>query len=110
MTTPILFEVNKDEVSSESYPILDEAVRVLGEDKSVAIVIDGYTDNSGSEVYNKVLSVKRANAVRKYLIENGASTKRLKIVGHGPKSPVAENETPEGRAKNRRATMHVKGK
>ncbi len=110
MTTPILFETNKNEISSESYPILDEAVRQLAEDKSVTVVIDGYTDNSGSEVYNKVLSVKRAEAVKKYLQGKGVSTKRLKVVGHGPKSPIAENDTPEGRAKNRRATMHVKGK
>ena len=110
MTTPILFEVNKNDIDAASYPVLDEAVRFLEEDKSVTIVIDGYTDNSGSEMYNKVLSLKRANEVRKYLTNKGASIKRLKVVGHGPKDPIADNATPEGRAKNRRATMHVKGK
>lgn len=108
MTTPILFEVNKITISGESFPILEEAVKELGENKAVTVVIDGYTDNSGSEVYNKVLSLKRANAVKKYLQDKGVSTKRLKVVGHGPNDPISDNNTPEGRSKNRRATMHLK--
>ncbi len=110
ITTPILFDVNKNVISEASYPVLEEAVKELSEDKTVTVVIDGYTDNSGSEVYNKVLSVKRADAVRKYLQGKGVSTKRLKVVGHGPSNPVSDNSTPEGRAQNRRATIHVKGK
>ncbi|MBC7552645.1 MAG: OmpA family protein [Taibaiella sp.] len=110
MTTPILFEVNKNEISSESYPILDEAVKELSEDKSVTVVIDGYTDNSGSETYNKSLSLRRANEVKKYLTKKGVSVKRLTVKGNGVKDPIADNATPEGRAQNRRAIMHVKGK
>ena len=110
MTTPILFEVNKTVISSESFPILEEAVKQLAENKDVTVTIDGYTDNSGTESYNKVLSLKRAAAVKTYLQNKGVSTKRLKVVGHGPENPISENDTPEGRAKNRRATMHLKQK
>jgi outer membrane protein OmpA-like peptidoglycan-associated protein len=105
VTTPILFDFNMTTIHPVSYPVLMEAVIELNEDENSNIVIDGYTDNIGKVGYNKTLSNKRANAVRTYLTNNGISAKRLKSVGHGLDNPVAPNDTPEGRAKNRRVTM-----
>ncbi len=105
VATPILFDLNMTTIHPVSYPVLMEAVIELNEDENTSIVIDGYTDNIGSSGYNQALSNRRANAVKTYLTNNGISNKRLKSVGHGLNSPVAPNETPEGRAKNRRVTM-----
>ena len=106
--TPILFDLNQTTIHPASYPILMEAIIELNEDESATIIIDGYTDNIGSVPYNKNLSDRRAAAVRAYLTNNGISAKRLKTIGHGLDSPVAPNDTPEGRAKNRRVTMTLR--
>jgi len=107
VTTPIMFEVNRTVIHKSSYPVLDEAVKLLNEDKSSYIIVDGYTDITGKPAYNKALSLKRANAVKAQLIKMGISVRRIKIVGHGSKSPAASNDTEEGRMENRRAVMHL---
>jgi outer membrane protein OmpA-like peptidoglycan-associated protein len=108
INTPILFDVNKTTIHESSYPLLLEAVVELNEDASASLVIDGYTDITGRAAYNKVLSIRRANAVKTYLMRNGISPKRLQTAGHGPSEPVGDNNTPEGRAKNRRVIMNLK--
>jgi outer membrane protein OmpA-like peptidoglycan-associated protein len=107
VSTPILFEVNKTVIHHSSYPVLDEAVKKLNADKDAYVVVDGYTDNTGSRAYNKGLSVRRANAVKAHLIKLGIKANRIKIAGHGMNSPAADNSTEEGRLKNRRAVMHL---
>jgi len=108
VATPILFDLNQSSIHPASYPILMEAIIELNEDETSTIVIDGFTDNTGSVGYNKGLSNRRADAVKNYLKNNGISVKRLKTVGHGLENPIAPNDTPEGRAKNRRVTMTLK--
>lgn len=108
INTPILFDVNKTTIHESSYPILMEAIIQLNEDASASLVIDGFTDITGRAAYNKVLSIRRANAVKSYLIRNGISPKRLQAVGHGIADPIGDNDTPEGRAKNRRVMMEMK--
>ena len=76
-------------------------------------MIDGHTDNTGSNNTNDALSFRRANAVKRYLSDMGANPKRSVAVGHGSRQPIAENNTAEGRAKNRRVIMtlrHANGK
>jgi outer membrane protein OmpA-like peptidoglycan-associated protein len=107
ISAPILFEVNKTVIQKTSEPTLDEAVRLLNQDKTSYIIVDGYTDISGRPAYNKVLSVKRAKAVKKKLEDMGVDPKRIKIEGHGSKDPVGDNKTLEGRKENRRAVMHL---
>ena len=107
VSTPIMFEVNRTVIHKSSYPILEEAVKLLNEDKSSYIIVDGYTDITGKPAYNKTLSLKRANAVKAHLIKLGISARRVKVVGHGAKSPAASNDTEEGRMENRRAVMHL---
>lgn len=69
--------------------------------------IQGYTDNAGSAVQNTKLSQKRADAVRKYLINLGVDPKRLTAKGFGPENPIADNSTAEGKQKNRRVVAVV---
>ncbi len=108
VSTPILFELGKAKIAPVSFPVLEEAVMEMSENPSAFIVIDGHTDATGSAEANRALSFRRANAVKSYLMEMGADAKRMIAVGHGEDSPVESNDTPEGRAKNRRVIMTVK--
>lgn len=108
MNEPILFEVGKARISDVSLPILAEAIMELNTHENAFIMIDGHTDITGGNAINDALSFRRANAVRKYLIDMGANPKRMIAVGHGSRQPVADNSTPEGRAKNRRVIMTLK--
>ena len=108
ISTPLLFDINKTVIKRSSYPILQEAINQLKENPDAYLVIHGYTDNTGTVAYNKVLSRKRAQAVKNYLRKHGVRTRTLKTVGHGESSPAASNHTRAGRAKNRRAVMKLK--
>lgn len=107
ITTPILFEHDKTVIQSASYPVLTEAVKRLNEEKDSYVIVDGYTDNVGKPAYNKGLSLRRAQAVKKHLMGMGISAKRIKVIGHGANSPAASNDSEEGRMHNRRAVMHL---
>jgi len=107
ISTPIMFEVNKTVIHKSSYPTLIEAADKLNAEKDSYIIVDGYTDATGTKTYNKKLSLRRARAVKQHLVNMGISPKRIKIVGHGEDSPAATNDTQEGRMQNRRAVMHL---
>ncbi|MDZ7263618.1 MAG: OmpA family protein [candidate division KSB1 bacterium] len=96
------FETGSATLTSESYAILDEVIAGLRDNKDVSIEIRGYTDSQGAAAANQKLSERRANTVLQYLIANGIEPTRLKAVGYGEKDPIAPNNTPEGRAQNRR--------
>jgi outer membrane protein OmpA-like peptidoglycan-associated protein len=68
----------------------------------VPILIEGHTDSDGGEESNLELSRKRAEAVVNYLVDNGADPARFEVRGHGESQPIADNETAEGKAQNRR--------
>ncbi|UCC66415.1 MAG: OmpA family protein, partial [Deltaproteobacteria bacterium] len=87
--------------------ILDQQVAKLKENPTVRVEIAGHTDITGPEAYNQGLSERRARAVMEYFISRGISADRLKAVGYGESSPIAKNETREGRAKNRRVEMRI---
>jgi outer membrane protein OmpA-like peptidoglycan-associated protein len=106
ITTPIFFEFARTEVAISSYPVLETAIKKMKEDPQALIVIHGHADATGRAAANKVLSMRRAAAVKKQLVKLGADPKRVKIVAHGSKDPAASNATPEGRAQNRRAVMN----
>ena len=85
--------------------MLNEAVKVLGQNPDLKVEIDGHTDSTGPAEYNMVLSQKRAQAVMKYFVDNGVDAGRLTAKGFGLTQPVADNGTKEGRAKNRRVEL-----
>jgi OmpA-OmpF porin, OOP family len=73
------------------------------------IIAVGHTDSVGSDAYNQRLSVRRAEAVKAYLVSKGIEKNRVYTEGKGEKQPVADNKTAEGRAKNRRVEIEVVG-
>jgi OOP family OmpA-OmpF porin len=101
------FDFNSSKLTGESYPILYDAAKTLLKNPSMKVEIQGYTDNIGSEQYNKNLSQKRANIVKAYFISKGISANRLTAVGYGESNPVADNTTADGRALNRRIEFKV---
>lgn len=103
----IQFETGKDVIKKESNVILNQIARVLMENPTYTIEVQGHTDNVGSVELNNELSDKRAHAVRIYLIEKGIGADRITAKGYGDSRPVASNSTAQGRTKNRRVEFIV---
>jgi OOP family OmpA-OmpF porin len=101
------FDYNKWDIKPEYHSALDNGVRVLNLNSTMKVEVQGHTDSVGSDAYNKSLSEKRAKAVMDYLISKGISADRLSFAGKGELDPVATNETPEGRAENRRVEFNI---
>ena len=101
------FNFNSAKLKPESFPTLDDAVRILTSKPELKIEIQGYTDNIGIEVKNQRLSLERAVTVMNYLIAKGIAADRLTAVGFGSKNPVADNNTESGRLLNRRIEFKV---
>jgi OOP family OmpA-OmpF porin len=89
--------------------VLDEAVATLKQEGAIAVVAEGHTDAVGSDEYNQALSLRRANAVRDYLVAGGIDAARIQVEGYGESRPVASNDTDDGRAQNRRTELRVSG-
>ncbi len=103
----ILFNSGKSSFKPESYSELDKLADLLIENKDIRIEVSGHTDNVGSASINKKLSKARALAVMNYLINKGIEAERLEYEGYGFDQPIALNNTPEGRAENRRVEIKV---
>lgn len=103
----ITFAFDRDELREEYAPILREAVRLFDIYPSMTVEIRGHTDTDGEEWYNQRLSERRAASVRDFLVEHGVSAGRLKTVGYGERQPIADGDTEEGRARNRRVEMYI---
>jgi OmpA-OmpF porin, OOP family len=89
---------------------LDSVAEVLGGERGDAsIEIAGHTDSVGPEAYNQLLSEKRAEAVKAYLVEHGIAAGRISVVGYGEAEPRDSNDTVEGRRKNRRVEIRIAG-
>ena len=106
----IFFDVDKYELLPDSRAELGKLVLFLSKNNAVHIEIGGHTDNQGSDSHNQALSQNRAKAVYDYLITNGIIAERLNYVGYGKTIPIDGNETPEGRANNRRTEIKVVSK
>jgi len=103
----IFFDFDSDSLKSTSYPELGQLTDLLISNPGINIQINGHTDNVGTEQYNIELSEKRAKSVYNYLIEKEISPSRLYIKGYGAKKSVESNDTPGGRAANRRTEIEV---
>ena len=106
----VLFDTGSATIKPESAPVLAEIARLLESRPSMNLLVVGHTDNQGDFEFNMGLSSQRANSVTRYLIKtHGIDAARLQSAGVGFLAPVASNDTPDGRAKNRRVEL-VKGK
>ena len=103
------FDFDKSVLKPEGRAKLDDLVsKIKGINLEVIIAV-GHTDSVGSDAYNQKLSVRRAEAVKAYLVSKGIEKNRVYTEGKGEKQPVADNKTKEGRAKNRRVEIEVVG-
>ena len=103
------FDFDKSALKKEGKAKLDDLVgKVKGISLEVIIAV-GHTDSVGSDAYNQKLSVRRAEAVKAYLVSKGIEKNRVYTEGKGEKQPVADNKTAAGRAKNRRVEIEVVG-
>lgn len=107
MPGDITFEVNRSDLRASFYPVLDSVSQVFQEFKDTDVSIVGYTDSTGSDAYNQELSEKRASSVAQYLQSHGIAAYRIRTSGMGKRNPIASNDTPEGRAQNRRVTIQI---
>ncbi|MGB2869527.1 MAG: OmpA family protein [Bacteroidota bacterium] len=103
----VYFETNRATIKKNSEAVLMMAYNALVANPDAQIEIGGHTDNVGSEKANQELSLKRAQAVRLWLVKKGIASNRMKAVGKGENEPVASNDTEAGRAENRRIEFYV---
>lgn len=101
------FDFDKSEIRPDARVILDEAVSILQGHPGVRVLCEGHTDGKGSIPYNQRLSMRRATAVRNYLVSKGIPATAMIVEGRGKLQPVATNETADGRAQNRRVELLV---
>ncbi len=98
----VFFDYDKYDIKKKYFSEINKVIDVLKAKKNYLLVVEGHTDSRGSDAYNKVLSQKRANAVKMYITSKGIDYNRIKAIGYGEDMPIASNATDEGRALNRR--------
>jgi len=101
------FETGKSTIKSSSYASLNQLAEFLVRKKTQKILIAGHTDNIGDPATNNLLSLDRAESVKKFLLGKGVPVELLKAKGYGDTKPIDDNSTESGRAKNRRTEIHI---
>jgi outer membrane protein OmpA-like peptidoglycan-associated protein len=101
------FAFNKYDLQDSSFPILNQLAEYLKKYTTLKIEIDGHTDNVGTHEYNYMLSINRAKAVLEYLLAQGIHAERINFQGFGQAQPKENNQTEEGRTKNRRVEIKI---
>lgn len=104
----LLFETGKDIIKTSSYTSLNKLAGVMLNNSDMKLHLAGHTDNVGDDDANMDLSRRRSEAVKQYLVNKGVSGSRITTEWFGETRPVASNDTPEGRKKNRRVEMELK--
>jgi len=107
MPSNVTFATDQDQVTSSFYQTLNAVALVLNKYNRTLVDINGHTDSTGSLQHNQSLSQRRAQSVGSYLVSQGVDGRRFAIQGFGPSQPVATNDTPDGRAQNRRVEIHL---
>lgn len=103
----VQFETGKDVILASSYVKLDAVAALMKANNSYKLKIEGHTDNTGDSASNMELSKLRAAAVKAYLVNKGIDANRMQAEGFGETKPKASNDTPEGRAQNRRVEFEI---
>lgn len=103
----VLFAVDQSELSPEAVGTIDKLASVLQSVEIDGAGVEGHTDSSGSDDYNQQLSERRAASVKAQFVKAGMPAANVRAVGRGETQPIASNDTPEGRAQNRRVVIIV---
>ena len=103
----VTFATNSANIASNFYSPLSSIASVLVQYPETRVIVNGYTDNTGSPSYNLDLSQRRAASVKNYFISQGVAAYRITSVGHGINNPRATNSTAAGRAENRRVEIQI---
>lgn len=101
----VTFDVNESTIRPGFYGVLESVALVLKEFDKTIIQIDGHTDSTGALSYNQMLSERRAQSVRDFLMNQGVEPRRTRANGYGPRYPIASNDTAAGREQNRRVEL-----
>ncbi|MCQ2975708.1 MAG: OmpA family protein [Bacteroidales bacterium] len=101
------FATDSFSIKEESYFELNKLIKFLADNKTTKIEIGGHTDNTGSESHNKELSNNRAKSITQYLISQGIEPNRITYTGYGSTKPIANNDTEQNKAKNRRVEVKI---
>jgi len=101
----VLFSTDKSQVTSGGLHSVQKLADFLNQNQNYKVLVEGYTDSTGSTSYNQVLSEKRANTVRRSLLDDGISSDRVTMKGYGKAFPVDSNDTAAGRQLNRRVEI-----
>ena len=108
MPSDVTFATNQSNLDSRFLPVLNDVARVLQEyDRSMVDVI-GHTDASGGDAINQPLSERRASSVASYLMDHGVIRERLYVAGNSARTPIASNDTVQGKAQNRRVEILIR--
>ncbi|RDU96637.1 OmpA family protein [Trinickia dinghuensis] len=103
----VTFATDSYQINPALYPTLNELSAQMQQHPELVARINGYTDSTGSAQYNQTLSQNRAQSVATYLSQHGVAPQRMAPAGYGPGNPVADNNTPAGRAQNRRVEIYL---
>lgn len=103
----VSFDVGRAAIKPNFAPILNQFASSLNQNPVTTVTIIGHTDNTGSDAINNPLSVDRAEAARDYLVSRGVARTRVATDGRGSREPIADNNTQQGRDKNRRVEIYV---
>lgn len=103
----VLFTFNQSDLTPTAKSQLDALMSKFEDADVVSIKVVGHTDGVGSDAYNQALSERRASSVAEYLLSQGVAPNKVTSEGKGASQPIADNETEEGRAKNRRVDLHI---
>jgi formylglycine-generating enzyme len=101
----IYFDINKYVVKPESFAVIDQITKYMQENPKTRIVIEGHTDNTGSDKLNQTLSENRAKSIKNEIVKRGIDANRMETIGYGSSKPVADNKTAAGKTQNRRVTI-----
>ena len=103
----VSFDTGRSAIKSNFAPILTQFATSLNQNPVTTVTIVGHTDTTGSDAVNNPLSIDRADAARDYLVSRGVARNRIMTDGRGSREPVADNNTTQGRDKNRRVEIYV---
>jgi outer membrane protein OmpA-like peptidoglycan-associated protein len=101
------FATNRAELSPTLRTVLDKFATSLNDNPVTSVAVIGHTDSTGSDAINDPLSLSRAESTKTYLVSHGVAGNRISVAGRGEHEPIASNDTPAGRAANRRVEIYI---